>query len=228
MTDQSGRKRVALYSRVSTEEQDSSLALGRLRDWARRMDYEVVGEFTETASGRLVRRPQQEQVMKLVRGHHVHHVAVVKLDRWGRSLIDLKNTIEEMVRNGVTFHAIDQSIVFEKKTAAGNLQLNLLGAFAEFEAELISDRTKEALAAKVASGKPWTSKSGRTVSKLGPDFKPCWHCGGPREDQTRGKVNGKTVLLCRSCKGLPPLPKTEGEEQEEMLYEDSADSVQGD
>lgn len=180
------------------------------------MDYEVVGEFVETASGRLVRRPEQDKVMKLVRGRHVHTVAVVKLDRWGRSIIDLKNTIGEMAENGVVFTCINQGFEFERKTAQGNLLLNQLGAYAEFEADMISDRTKEALAAKVKSGKPWVSKTGRTVSKLGPDFKPCTLCGGPRQDQTRKKQNGKVIMVCRPCKGLPALPAKK--EPEKVVY----------
>lgn len=189
------------------------------------MDYEIVAEFVETAGGRVVRRPEQDKAMALVRGHHIHHLAVVKLDRWGRSLIDLRNTINEMVDNGVTFHGIDQGIVFEKRTAQGGLQLNLLGAFAEFEAEMISDRTKEALAAKVASGKPWVSKSGRTVNKLGPEFMPCFQCGGPRDEPIRGKRGGKVVMLCRGCKGLPALPqkKVKGEKEKVVYVETQGD-----
>lgn len=212
------RKRVALYARVSTEDQDAKLQLVRLREWAERMDYEITGEFVETASGRRVHRPEQDKVMKLVLGRHVHAVAVVKLDRWGRSLIDLRNSIDQMVQNSVMFCAIDQNIEFEKRTAVGGLQLNLLAAFAEFEAELISDRTKEALASKTASGKPWVSKSGRTVSKLGPDFHKCFQCGGPRTERLRGKRGGKVVMLCRGCKGLPALPKKKVEEEEKVVY----------
>lgn len=204
------RKRVALYTRVSTEDQDATLQFGRLRDWAHRMDYEITNEFTETASGRRVNRPEQNKLMALVRGRHVHAIAVVKLDRFGRSLIDLRNSVDTMVDNGVTFFAIDQAIAYEKHSAIGKLSLNQLAAYAEFEADLISDRTKEALAAKVdrfnKTGEAWISKTGRTVSKLGHEFQPCWQCGGKRVDQTRGKRGGKVRMLCRGCKGLPSLP----------------------
>lgn len=213
------KRRVALYARVSTEDQDAELQLTRLRDWSSRMDYDTVGEFKEVASGRLVRRPEQDKVMSLVRGHHVHIVAAVKLDRWGRSLIDLRNSIDAMTESGVSFHAIEQGFVFEKKTAQGHLLLNLLGAFAEFEAEMISDRTKDALKSKKASGKPWVSKSGRTVSKLGPDFHPCFQCGGPRFERLRGKRGGKVVMLCRACKGLPARAKPKEEKEEVMVYD---------
>lgn len=215
---------IALYTRVSTKDQDATLQLVRLREWAGRMGFDIDHEFTETASGRLVRRPEQDKVMALIRGRHIRHVAVVKLDRWGRSLIDLKNSVGEMVENGVTFHAIDQGITFEKKTATGGLYLNLLGAFAEFEAEMISDRTREALAAKVASGKPWVSKTGRTVSKLGHDFHPCFQCGGPRSQPLRGKRGGKVVMLCRSCKGLPNLPSKPVKEK--VTYVEIQETVQ--
>lgn len=224
--NQAIRKRVALYARVSTEDQDASQQLVRLREWAQRMDYEVVGEFIETASGRRVVRPGQDKLMALVRGHHVHAVAVVKLDRFGRSLIDLRNSVDAMVENGVTFFAIDQSIVYEKHTATGRFALNQLAAFAEFEADLISDRTKDSLAPKRAENnpKPWVSKSGRTVTKLGHEFMPCFQCGGKRDEPIRGKRGGKVVMLCRGCKGLPAIPaKKVEEEKEKVVYVETQD-----
>lgn len=207
-------KRVALYARVSTADQDAAPQLTRLREWAARQALEVTGEFIETASGRLHRRPEMDKVMALVRGHQVHAVAVVKLDRWGRSLINLRSTVEDMVDAGVTFHAIESGITYEKHTPTGKLFLSQLAAFAEFEADLISERTKEGLAGKVASGKPWVSKSGRLVERLGRPLVPCHVCQGPRTSRVRGKRAGVLVPLCAGCKkGGPSAPPTEPREK---------------
>lgn len=194
------RQRVALYARVSSDDQNAEGQLERLRKWALHMDMDIVGEYKETASGRYVRRPEQEKVMKLVKGHHVHAVAVAKLDRWGRSLIDLKNSVHEMVANNVKFYAVESGITYEKHTPVGSLLLNQLAAIAEFEVDLISERTKEGLQSRVAKGEAWVSKSGRTVDRLGRPLAPCSQCGGERTAPTRGKRNGKRVPLCAGCK----------------------------
>lgn len=196
-----------------------------MREWATHGNFEIVGEFKEVASGRLTRRPEQDKLMALVRGRHIHAVAVGKLDRWGRSIIDLRNSLEVMVDNGIWFYAVDSGVVYEKHTSTGKLLFNQLASFAEFEADLISERTKEALDDRKNRKTPWVSKSGRTVSKLGHEFKDCHDCGGKREDQSRGKRGGKTVMLCRACKGLPALPKKVVEEK--VVYEETQNPGDG-
>lgn len=195
-------KRVALYARVSTHGQDAAPQLVYLREWAGRQGLQVAGEFIEVVSGRLHRRPEMDKVMSLVRGHHVHAVAVRKLDRWGRSLMNLRTTVEEMVEASVTFHAVESGITYEKHTPTGKLFLSQLAAFAEFEADLISERTKDGLAGKTASGKPWVSKAGRTVERLGRPLVACHDCGSPRfgPKRIRGKRAGIVVPLCEPCK----------------------------
>ncbi len=201
-------KRVALYARVSTKKQDAEPQLTRLREWAKNAGLQVVGEFIETASGRLVRRPEQDKVMALARGHHTQAVAVVKLDRWGRSLMDLRRSIEELVKAGVVFHAVEQGISYEKDTPVGKLFLSQLGAFAEFEADLISERTRDGMAGRAALGWP-DGKPGRPLAA-------CHDCGAPRfgPGRIRGKRAGVLVPLCPSCKsGVrnrdAPAPPTE-------------------
>jgi len=144
---------VDLYARVSTQQQDATPQLLRLREWAARQELVVAKEFIETASGRLVRRPMMDECLARVKGRHVRHVAVVKLDRWGRSLIDVKKSVQEMAKAGVGFHAIESGLTYEKDTAAGTFFLTMLGAVAEFEAGLISERTKEGLVGKVGRGR---------------------------------------------------------------------------
>lgn len=183
------KTRVALYARVSREGQDLEHQLVRLREWAERMDYEVAGEFSEIASGRLFRRPEHEKVMKLVRGRHIHAVAVAKLDRWGRSMIDLRNSINEMVENGVKFIAVDAGIVYDKHSPTGKILIGQLSLIAEFEADLISERTKDGLQAAVARGKI-----------LGRPLEPCWACGGERKTRIKGKRGGIVRSLCAACK----------------------------
>ena len=182
-------RRVALYARVSTSDQDPGPQIDRLRQWAKASNLQVVGEYVEIASGRLVRRPEQDRVMAAARGHQVHAVAVAKLDRWGRSLIDLRRTIQVMADAGVAFYAVESGLSYERDTPAGTFFLNMLGACAEFEAGLISERTREGLAARKSAG-----------VHLGRPLAPCSACGGARTIELRGKVQGRLVPLCIPCK----------------------------
>lgn len=140
-------QRVALYSRVSTEGQDPASQTPRLRAWADHKGFQVALERSETASSRLVRRPMREEIMQEARGHHIHAVAVTKLDRWGRSLVDIKTSLDELTRLGVHFYAIDQGIAIQgRQDPAGAFLLSILGAAAELERDLISERTKQSMA----------------------------------------------------------------------------------
>ena len=102
--------RVALYARVSTEDQDASTQLDRLREWATREGHDVVIERTDVASGRLVRRPGADEILAEARGHHIQAVAVCKVDRWARSVQHLASTVRELHELGVEFVAVDQGL----------------------------------------------------------------------------------------------------------------------
>jgi DNA invertase Pin-like site-specific DNA recombinase len=154
---QSGKKRtrVALYGRVSTNDQEGGSQLARLREWAAREGHEVVLERVDTATGRHVQRPGLTEVMAEARGHHVHVVAVCKVDRWARSVLHLASTVRELHELGVEFVAVDQGLRISRSRGdpTSELILNVLGAVAEWEASIISERTKESLAHLKATGK---------------------------------------------------------------------------
>ena len=140
-------RRAALYARVSTPDQAAGPQLARLREWAEREGYAAHLEREDVASGRLVRRPGAEAVMQAARGHHVHAVAVAKVDRWARSVQHLAATVEELHGLGVAFYAVDQGLAVRPGDPTSRLILNVLGAVAEWEASIISERTKDALRA---------------------------------------------------------------------------------
>lgn len=145
-------RRVALYARVSTDGQDAVPQMQRLREWAGRHGYTVAMEEVDTASGRRVVRPGMERIMQAARGHHVHAVAVAKVDRWARSIQHLATTVNELHELYVDFHAVDQGLVVRRSDPTSRLILNVMGSVAEWEASIISERTKEALAARRAAG----------------------------------------------------------------------------
>ncbi len=146
--------RVGLYSRVSTEGQDATPQLDRLREWAAREGHTVVLERTDVASGRLVRRAGADEIMAEARGHHIEAVAVCKIDRWARSVQHLAATVRELHDLHVEFVAVDQGLRISRDRGdpTATLILHVLGSVAEWEASIISERTKESLRALRARG----------------------------------------------------------------------------
>lgn len=138
--------KVALYARVSTDEQTPESQLARLRDWAVANKHDVVMERAEIASGRLTRRPIQDELMGEALGRRVDAVAVVKVDRWARSLKHLATTVEALHGRGCAFFAVEQGLAVVKGDPTSNLILGILAAVAEWEGSIISERTRLSMA----------------------------------------------------------------------------------
>lgn len=145
--------RVCLYHRVSTFDQNEQAGRLELERAARRRGDKVVANVTETGSGRRNDRPGLQRVLKLARDGQIDAVLVWKLDRWGRSQLDVLTNINHLRSAGVAFVAISQGLEMRPAgDAMTQLQLAVLGAVAEFERELIADRTRLGLAAARAAG----------------------------------------------------------------------------
>ncbi len=151
----------AIYARVSTTKQDETLQIPRCEEFAKRHEWEVVKIYQDEASGRDANRPGWKALESDLRRHEFDAIIVTKLDRIMRSLMQLLQIFETFQRYGVMIVTIDQGIL-DLKSANGRLQVQLLGMLAEWEKELISDRTKEALAMKKAKG----VQLGRPAAKL--------------------------------------------------------------
>ena len=143
-------RKVALYARVSTKGQDGDNQLLRLRDVAVRRGWDFV-EYSDVASGANARRPQLDAMLADAKKGKIDHIMVTKLDRLARSVTNLSEIIDNLENWGVTIEFLDQPI--DTSTAMGRLLRTILGAIAEFERELISDRTKDGLARAVSQGK---------------------------------------------------------------------------
>lgn len=134
----------ALYHRVSTLDQDRTLARHELRQAAQRQGYEVVLDIEETGSGARNDRPGLRRVLEAARRGQIDAVLVWKLDRAGRSTIDLLANIRELVEgHGVRFLVTSQGLdVKPGGDAISRLLLTVLAAVGEFERDLIRDRTR--------------------------------------------------------------------------------------
>lgn len=151
----------AIYARVSTTKQDETLQIPRCEEFAKRHGWEVVKIYQDEASGRDANRPGWKALESDLRRHEFDAIIVTKLDRVMRSLMQLLTIFETFQKYGIVIITLDQGIL-DLKSPNGRLQVQLLGMLAEWEKELIRDRTKEALAIKKAKG----VKLGRPAAKL--------------------------------------------------------------
>lgn len=132
--------KVAIYVRVSTQDQNPELQEDELRKIANIRNYEVYDVYTDKVSGTKDSRPDLNRMMFDMRKGCFNAVMIYKLDRLGRSLKHLITVCEEFHNKGIDLIVTSQGI--DTSTATGKLLFNILGSVAEFERELISERTK--------------------------------------------------------------------------------------
>jgi putative DNA-invertase from lambdoid prophage Rac len=145
---------VAAYHRASTLDQDPTLARDELRAAARARGMEITLEIEESGSGARNDRPSLQRVIEAARRGRVKAVLVWKLDRFGRSALDLLSNIRTLENSGVRFIAVTQGIdIHPEGDAMSRLILTVLAGVAEFERSLIIERTKLGLDKARRAGK---------------------------------------------------------------------------
>ena len=149
----------SLYARVSTTGQQSVPAqLELMRQYAERRGWQVVQEVAEVGSGAKT-RPKREALMVAARAREIDAVIVAKLDRWGRSLPDLVNTMQELTALGVGFVSLSDSL--DLTTPAGRALAGMLSVFANFERDLIVERVRGGMEHAKRHG----TRSGRPIGR---------------------------------------------------------------
>lgn len=143
--------RIARYHRVSTEEQ----SLQRQSDATdyyidNRFDDPEVSTFTDASTGTDTAREEYLEMMDRVDQGEFDIVLIKSISRISRSIRDLSKTVDKLHENGVSLHVIDESLQIEPGSddPMQNAMWQLLGVFAEFEAEMTRKRIKEGIAAK--------------------------------------------------------------------------------
>ena len=140
------RKRAALYHRVSTLDQHPD---------AERYGLQVALDVEETGSGANNDRPGLVRVMEAARRGRIDAVLVWKLDRFGRSALDLLVNLRDLESSGTRFVSITQGLdIRPGGDAMSRLLLTMLSAVAEFERDLIVERTKLGMEKARKAGKP--------------------------------------------------------------------------
>ena len=189
----------AIYARVSTREQTTENQVRLLKEEAERRGwaYEILEEKKTTRKT----RPVKEALLRqLYRGKY-KTVLVYKLDRWARSTGELVTEITDLFSRGVAFVSLRDNI--DLSTASGKLYFHIISAFAEFERDLIRERTLAGLERAKAEGKtlgrpgldPEVATEARRLRKSGLSYRAI-----------AGQLGIGLGTVQRVCKGVPKSP----------------------
>lgn len=136
-------KKVAIYARVSTNDQDPDMQLLALREYAEKRKFKVYKEYVDYISGKANDRLGLNQLFDDVRKRKLDVVLVWKFDRFARSTRDLVSALDEFNNLGVDFISYQENI--DTTSALGKAVFTIIAAIAEFEKEIIVDRVKAGL-----------------------------------------------------------------------------------
>jgi DNA invertase Pin-like site-specific DNA recombinase len=143
--------RVGLYARVSTHDQQTlSLQMRAMREYAVKRGWTIAVQVKEVGSG-ATERELRENLLAAARRREIDVVLVWRLDRWGRSLVDLVVTLKELAELGVSFVSLTEAL--DLTTPTGRAMAGLLSVFAEFEHEILRERIRAGIAEARLKGK---------------------------------------------------------------------------
>jgi len=144
--------KIGLYARVSTEDQNTlPMQIQTLQKYVASRNWTVALQVEDIGSG-AKERPKRDALLKAARRREIDAILVWKLDRWGRSVTDLFNTLKELSQLGVGFISFTEAL--DLTTSTGRAMAGLLAVFAEFERDLIRERVKAGIAHARKLGKP--------------------------------------------------------------------------
>ena len=193
--------RAGLYARVSTNDQQTlPMQLRAMREYAARRGWTVAMQVREVNSG-AARRESREKVLDAARRREIDFVLVWRLDRWGRSVTDLLQTLQELEHLGVGFVSLTEAL--DLTTPAGRAMAGLLAIFAEFEREILRERTRAGLENARQNGK----KLGRpaTAARHAAEIRKLYVAGIAKAEIARRLQIGRTSV--RRILGLTYFPE---------------------
>lgn len=146
----------AIYIRVSTQDQAQhgfslDAQAESLENYAKVLGYEIFRVYRdEGKSAKDMKRPEMQQMLTDAENKKFSAIFIYKLDRFSRSLKDLILTIDKLKELGIDFVSLQDKI--ETTSASGKLMFHIISAFAEFERNIIGDRTKFGMQRKASQG----------------------------------------------------------------------------
>ena len=144
--------RVGLYARVSTHDQQTlPLQLSAMREHAEHRGWTIVMTVEDVGSG-VRERPKREDLIRAARRRELDLILVWRLDRWGRSLVDLVMTLQVLTSLRVGFVSLGEAL--DLTTPSGRALAGMLAVFAEFERGILRERVRAEIAQARKEGRP--------------------------------------------------------------------------
>jgi DNA invertase Pin-like site-specific DNA recombinase len=193
-------KRIAIYARVSTKGmgQDPEGQLIGLREYAERRGWTITSEYVDNgySGAKANTRPALQQLWKDARQRKFDVVAVWKLDRFGRSLRDLVNSLDEFRSLGIEFISLTEAIDFG--SSLGAVMFALIGAMAEFERNLIRERVTMGMSRAKRQGR----RLGRPRVEVNPHYVAALRKDGLSWNEIANKLGVGRGTVCRAFESL--------------------------
>ena len=153
--------KVAIYARISTEEQDLENQINSLKRFAESLNAEVVEEYMDVVSGGDSNRPNFQRMLKDAGRNRFDTILVWALDRFSREgILNTLSYLRRLEANNIFLKSLQESWLDTRDKGMGQLLISIFAWVAEQERRRISERTKEGL------------KKAKNVGKRGPDRKP--------------------------------------------------------
>jgi putative DNA-invertase from lambdoid prophage Rac len=185
--------RVGLYARVSTHDQQTlPLQLAAMRDYVAKRGWKTAVEIQEVGSGAIL-RPKREELLKAARRRELDRIVVWRLDRWGRSLLDLIATLQELASLGVGFVSLSEAL--DLTAPSGRALAGMLAVFAEFERDILRDRVKAGIAQARKEG-------GHTGARRLSRSTPRKSERSPKKDSIKARFHAASASAGPPCAGF--------------------------
>ncbi len=194
--------RAGLYARVSTlEQQTLPMQMRAMREYAAKRGWVIAMQVKEVGSGALARQ-QRQQLIDAARRREIDVVLVWRLDRWGRSLMDLVTTLQELIDLNVGFVSLSEAL--DLTTSTGRAMAGMLAVFSEFEHSILRERVRAGLAHARQNGK----RLGRPITAAlhSAEIRKLYRAGIAKAEIARRLQIGRTSV--RRILTLPIFPET--------------------
>ena len=152
----------AIYCRVSTADQSCARQERDLRAFARKAGYRIAGVWRETASGAKDNRAERRKILAQAQARKIDVILVTELTRWGRSMLDLLHTLQDLQAWNVALVA-QTGLQLDLRSAQGKLIASLMAALAEFERDLLRERVRSGIAAARKRGVIFGRRPGQRI-----------------------------------------------------------------
>lgn len=197
-----GQLRAAIYTRVSTADQNCDRQHSELVSYAARCSYAVVGTFRESASGARIDRLERKKILQLARERKIDIILVSELTRWGRSTIDLIDTLHQLQSWGVSLIA-QNGFQFDLSTPHGKMIASIMATLAEFERDLLKERIKSGIANARSKGKVFGRRAVDTTARCKKVNELRCQKLSERAIAKKLDLSKSTVNNCARCECLP-------------------------